>query len=235
MPNNINYVSIGKGKVVLFLHGWGQNIDMMKPFIEELKSKYKCVVLDLPGFGKSAFNGSKNLTEYTKNIRRFLEEKKLLPSYIVGHSFGGKVAVEYCLNYNDIEKLIIIASPLLKPKRRIKYYYKIYKYKLMKKINKNNSLNLGSRDYKNCSIDMKRFFVSVVNTHFDNRLKEIKIPVLLMWGNKDKEVPVERAKKINKLIENSKLHIVNGGHFAYLDNLLFSRILLNKFLKGGIQ
>lgn len=235
MPNDINYISKGKGEIILFLHGWGQNVKMMQPLIEELKDKYKCVILDLPGFGKSSFNNSKNINEYVNHIRNFLEERDLLPSYIVGHSFGGKVAIEYYLRYKDTKKIAIIASPLLKPKRPLKYYYKVYKYKLLKKINSKKIYNIGSIDYKNCTDDMKKFFVSVVNTHYDKVLKDIKIPVLLLWGNKDEEVPLNKAKKINMLIENSELHIVKGGHFAYLDNLLFSQIILNKFFRGGIK
>ena len=59
MPNHINCYVCGEGKVILFLHGWGQNKEMMMPLVEELKGKYKCVLLDMPGFGKSKFNGVK--------------------------------------------------------------------------------------------------------------------------------------------------------------------------------
>ena len=133
MPKDINYIEKGQGEIILFLHGWGQNIDMMLPLIDELKHKYKCVILDLPGFGKSNFNDSKTISEYVEKIRLFLEEKQLLPKYLVGHSFGGKLCVEYYLKYQDVCKMALIASPILKPKRNFVYYYKVYKYKLIKK------------------------------------------------------------------------------------------------------
>ena len=131
MPNEIKYIEIGSGEVILFLHGWGQNKEMMLPLIEDLKDKYKCVILDLPGFGESKFNNAKNIEDYVDNIRLFLEQKNMLPKYIVGHSFGGKLAVHYFLKYKDVNRIAIIASPILKPKRGIKYYYKIYKYKIL--------------------------------------------------------------------------------------------------------
>ncbi len=231
MPININYTCIGEGEVVLFLHGWGQNKEMMTPLIDELKYRYKCVVLDLPGFGESAFNDIDNIHEYVEQIRTFLKEKNLLPTYIVGHSFGGKLAIEYYLKYQDLKKIVIIASPILKPTRTLKYYYKIIKYKIGKKFHKNIE-KLGSEDYQNCPSKMKKFFINVVNTHYDNYLKDIKIPILLIWGKEDKQVPLSKALKLQKQLENSHLHILKGSHFAYLENIQFTKLAIQKFLRG---
>lgn len=229
MPN-IAYVCQGEGDVVLFLHGWGQNKESMLPLIEELKYKFKCVVIDLPGFGQSTFNSEKNLNEYTATIRKFLLENNLVPSYIVGHSFGGKVAFNYYLNYKDVKGLVIIASPLVKPKRTIKYYYNIYLYKLKKKLHFKTNKK-GSEDYKNCPSEMKKFFVNVVNTHFDRDISNVNLPILFLWGNKDKKVPIKKAKKLNKKIFKSELVIEKGGHFAYLENIDFTRLIIQKFLR----
>ena len=49
----INYISYGQGKDILLLHGWGQNIEMMKQVGDGLKDNYRITILDLPGFGKS--------------------------------------------------------------------------------------------------------------------------------------------------------------------------------------
>jgi len=232
--SNISYVDVGVGDVILFLHGWGQNKEMMIPLIEELKYRYRCVIIDMPGFGKSAFNGEKDLNEYTKNIRKFLESKQIYPKHIVGHSFGGKVAVNYYFNYKDIQSLIIIASPLLKPKKSLKYYFNVYKYKLKKKLNKNTK-NEGSLDYRKCSKEMKSFFVKIVNTHFDKNIIKIEVPVLLIWGKNDEKVPLKKAKKHGKKIIDSELCVEKGGHYAYLENIQFTRLIMQKFLRRKIN
>lgn len=229
MPNTISYIVEGQGDVILFLHGWGQNKESMLPLIDTLKNKYKCVLIDMPGFGETIFNDAKNIKEYTESIRNFLEENKLLPKYIVGHSFGGKVAVEYYLQYKDIDKMFVIASPILKPKRTIKYYYKVIKHKL-KKVLKITS-NEGSIDYKNCPFNMKSFFVNVVNTHYNKMVKTIQIPFILLWGESDKAVPLNKAKKLNKLLMNSELYIMKGGHFAYIENIEFTKLVIQKHLR----
>lgn len=232
MPN-ISYIKEGEGDVVLLLHGWGQNKEMMFPVVENLKDKFMCVVMDLPGFGETPFDNSLNIEEYVDNLREFLINNNIAPKYIIGHSFGGKVAVHYYLKYKDIDKLVIIASPLLKPKRGLKYYYKIYKYKLKKKF-KIKEENAGSSDYKNCKQDMRRFFVNVVNTHYNKDVKNINIPVLLIWGNKDKQVPLNKAKELNKKMKYNKLVVLEGDHFAYLENIELTKLYICNFLRRGM-
>ena len=98
---NINYEVMGEGKPILLLHGWGQNKEMMVNLANKLKNKYKCVVLDMPGFGNSRFNEEFDLDAYCETIHDSLSLKlKVAPKYIVGHSFGGKVACHYYLKYN---------------------------------------------------------------------------------------------------------------------------------------
>lgn len=232
MPN-ISYIKEGEGEIILLLHGWGQSKEMMLPLINDLKKKFMCVVVDLPGFGDTPFDNSFDLEEYVYNIRKFLIDNNITPKYIIGHSFGGKVATHYCLKYQDVDKLVIIASPLLKPRRGLKYYYKIYKYKLKKKL-KIEEKNAGSSDYKNCAKDMKEFFVKVVNTHYNKELKKVDIPVLLIWGKEDKQVPLNKAKQLSKKIKDNKLVVLEGDHFAYLENIELTKLYICNFLRRGM-
>lgn len=229
MPN-ISYIDEGNKEVIVFFHGWGQNKEMMMPLIDNLKHKYRCVILDLPGFGNSLFDDSKNIDEYTQNLRQFLEKENITPKYIIGHSFGGKLAVNYYLKYKDIKGLVLIASPILKPKRTLKYYYKLYLHKLKKKL-KLNLNKSGSEDYKNCPPNMKKFFINVVNTHFDKHVKHINIPTLLIWGERDNKVPLNKGIKLNKNLKDSRLIKIKGEHFAYLENIDFTRLIIQKFFR----
>ena len=228
MPS-LDFFVIGEGPVILFLHGWGQNKEMMMPLANELKRNYKCVFLDMPGFGNSEFNKESNLDEYCKNIHDFLLVKlHLRPEYIVGHSFGGKVAVHYYLKYRNVKKITLLASPILKPKRTFKYYFNLYLYKVMKKLNLRN--NLGSKDYKE-SGKMKSFFVSVVNTHYNKIIKKITIPVLLIYSKEDEKVDFSRANRLSKKLKKARLRVIKGDHFAYLNNKRIVSMEINEFFK----
>lgn len=227
---NLDFFVVGKGSVVLFLHGWGQNKEMMMSLVNRLSKNYKCVVIDMPGFGNSNFNGEKDIDEYCKTIHDFLlNELKVNPSFIIGHSFGGKVAINYYLKYKGIRGITLIASPILKPKRGIKYYFKVWLYKLKKRLKIKN--NMGSRDYRNCKNEMKEFFVRVVNTYYNKRIKEIKIPMLLLYSLEDEKVEFKKAKKLNKRLQKSRLRVIKGDHFAYLSNENVVFLEIRNFLK----
>ena len=190
MPS-LDFFVVGEGVPVLLLHGWGQNKEMMMPLANKLKNKYKCIFIDMPGFGNSGFNNEIDIDEYCRTIHDFLLLKlHINPKYIVGHSFCGKVAVNYHLKYNLKGGIVLIASPILKPKRGIKYYFKIYIYKLLKKFRLN--LNTGSSDYKNCNRKMKSFFVKVVNTNYNKKVDKIDVPVLMIYSKEDEKVEFNR-------------------------------------------
>ena len=50
---DVNYIQYGKGKDIILLHGWGQNIEMMKPIGDNLANNYRITIIDFPGFGES--------------------------------------------------------------------------------------------------------------------------------------------------------------------------------------
>ena len=226
---NLDYFILGKGPVILILHGWGQNKEMMLPIANKLKKNYTCVVIDMPGFGNSEYNQESTLQEYCKTIHDFLLFKlHLTPKYIIGHSFGGKVGLNYYLTYKRIKGLVFIASPILKPKRSLKFYYNLFVYKIKKLLAIPN--NMGSEDYKNAK-ELKPLLVNVVNTHYDKVLKQIYIPVLLLYSKTDEKVDFSKASKLNRKLKKSKLKVIKGDHFAYLSNDNIVSMEINNFIK----
>ena len=230
MPN-LDYFIIGEGNTILFLHGWGQNKEMMYLFANKLKNKYKCLFLDMPGFGNSEFNNEKDMDEYVANIHDFItNELKLNPKYIVGHSFGGKVAIHYYLKYGYVKGICLIASPIIKPRRGIKYYREVYLYKLKKKLHLIKG-NEGSNDYKDCNENMKPFFIHVVNNYYNKRIKDISIPLLLIYSKEDEKVEFKNVRKLENINNKSHLRVIKGDHFAYLNNENIISIEINNFIK----
>ena len=51
---DINYIQYGEGRDVILLHGWGQNIEMMKPIGDPLSQNHRVTIIDFPGFGESS-------------------------------------------------------------------------------------------------------------------------------------------------------------------------------------
>ena len=132
--------------------------------------------------------------------------------------------------YKNIKGITLIASPILKPKRGIKYYFMVYLYKLRKMLNK-RVYNMGSEDYKNTSKQMKHFFINIVNTHYNKQIKNIDIPVLLIYSKNDDKVELKKGKKLNEKLKKSSLKVINGDHFAYLGNSSIVSIMIRDFFK----
>ena len=76
----------------------------------------------------------------------------------------------------------------------------------------------GSKDYQNAGY-MRNILVKTVNEDFTDKICEIKCPVFIYWGEKDKDTPLWMAKKLKKIIKDSGLYVVkNGGHFSFIDD-----------------
>ena len=99
---------------------------------------------------------------------KYLDNFEIDNLILVGHSFGGRVAIKYTFlfenNYNDF-KLCLVDSAGIKPRRGLNYYYKVYKYKFYKKFfpSSKKLSKFGSSDYKKLSEIMKQTFLKVVN------------------------------------------------------------------------
>ena len=233
---SINYIQYGKGKDIVLLHGWGQNIEMMKPLGDYFSDNYRITILDLPGFGKSDEpKESWNIEKYSSFLELFLKELNVKKPIVIGHSFGGRVAIRYS-SRNPIEKLVLFGSPCIRIDEELPITVK-----LLKKIKRIPGLNeigefmkkyIGSRDYKAASPVMRQTLVEVVNEDLSKYAREIEEPTLLIWGENDTEAPVKDAKELEKIMIDAALIILPGTHYAYLENLPRVITILNKFFGG---
>lgn len=232
---NINYIQYGSGSDVVLLHGWGQNIAMMKPIGDRLQKNHRITILDFPGFGESEEpKTALTVYDYCEILEELLKKLKVKKPVIMGHSFGGRIAIIYA-SRNEVEKVVLFGSPCIR--KEVKPSLKLRMLKSLKKIPGINKLegfaknHMGSRDYKNASEIMKKILVNVVNEDLSECAKKINVPTLLIWGDRDTEAPVEDAKELEKIIPDAGLIVLpNSTHYAYLENLLQVINILNNFL-----
>ncbi len=193
---NVNYVDYGKGNgTLVFLHGWGQNIEMMKPIADPFQKNFRIIILDLPGFGESGEpNFVWSLYDYVEMLHTLLLELKVDNPILLGHSFGGKISLLYGTKYN-VEKIVTFGSPYKREVQEISMKTKVLKgLKKVPIINKLEGFakkHIGSTDYKNASPLMREIMVNHVNLDISNQLNKIKAPTLLIWGTLDEAVPIE--------------------------------------------
>lgn len=104
------YIDEGKGKqTIIFIHGLGSYIPAWKKNIDVLKENYRCIAIDLPGYGKSSKNPhSGKMSFYAKVINEFIDSLKIEKPILAGHSMGGQIAMITAMLYpKKIAKLIL--------------------------------------------------------------------------------------------------------------------------------
>ena len=222
----LNYERYGniKGDTIVLLHGWGQNIEMMKPIGDNLKKYFDIIIFDLPGFGKSDEPSSAwSCYDYVDFIHDALEKLKVNNPIIIGHSFGGKLGLIYASRYN-VNKLVNLAGPYCKEIKDVSLKVKVLKF--MKKVPVINKLegfakkHMGSTDYRNASGVMRDILVSHVNLDVTDDIKKIDCSTLLIWGTNDSEVSIERGYELENLIKDAGIVVYDGcTHYAYLERL----------------
>ena len=232
---DINYIQYGnpKGKNIVLLHGWGQNIEMMKPIGDNLED-FHITILDFPGFGESSEpEHALTIYDYTDILEELLNELNIKNPIVMGHSFGGRVAIVYA-SRNKVEKLVLFGAPCVREERKS---VKETVLKGLKKLPGMNSLGeymkkfIGSEDYRNASPVMRETLVNTVNEDLSDCAKKIETPTLLIWGTNDQAAPIEDAKKLETLLVDGALIELPGlTHYAYLEALPQVINILNNFL-----
>lgn len=91
---------------------------------------------------------------------------------------------------------------------------------------------MASRDYKEAG-KLLPLLKNLVKEDLQKNFSEIKAPTLIIWGENDKELNKENGKTIKKLIKNSKLKIVEGDHFPFLENPKKIARLIENFIENG--
>lgn len=99
---NVHYTDEGKGSVLVFLHGFLENLSIWKPFVNSLTPYHQVVCIDLLGHGKTECLGYIHTMEtMAEVVHAVLENLNLEQAIFLGHSMGGYVALAYAEKYPD--------------------------------------------------------------------------------------------------------------------------------------
>ena len=238
------YTVEGEGMPVILMHGWGCNHSTLKSIEAQLTPGFKVYNVDFPGFGGSNEPSAVwGVEEYTSLIEEFARQEHIESPILLGHSFGGRVGILFA-SRNKVHKLILVDAAGVKPRRSLRYYYKVYSYKAIKhallfflgKKRGETALNssrakVGSSDYSNASPMMRAILSKVVNEDLKSVMPKIACPTLLIWGANDTATPLADAKIMEKLIPDAGLVSFDGvGHYSFLENPYQFAAVLKSFL-----
>jgi pimeloyl-ACP methyl ester carboxylesterase len=248
---NINYIDEGSGQLLVMLHGWGSNIDLFKGVIDFARTKYHVVAMDMPGFGKSDEPSEPmDVDAYVDFVLSFIkelypEEKEII---FLGHSMGGRIIIKLTSGIHDgrikadftVPKIVLTDAAGVKPVRSAAQNKRTKRYKFYKSIITKTGIakafpgtldalqkKFGSADYAAASPIMRQSLVKVVNEDLVPYMPSVTMPALLIWGDLDTATPLSDGKKMEELMPEAGLAVINGvGHYSFLENpVLYNRIL----------
>ena len=219
---------LGGGPVCVMLHGWGRTSSDFAGLNAALVADgISTLLLDLPGFGASpppeAAMGS---SQYAKVVIAAIEEaihelddRRYL---LVGHSFGGRVALEAgAMHPANLEEIFVSGVPLFRDPSGTKpaWAYRLVRRGAAMGLVSTAKLEsykerYGSKDYRAASGVMREIFVKVVNEDYSETLRRIEVPVHFVWGQHDSAAPLGQARRALTLVKSGTLEVIEGAdHF----------------------
>ena len=205
-------VNKDKRKDIIFLHGWGSDKALMMKAFSRYFGDFRHIYVDMPGFGKSPNEKILNSNDYATILDHFFKEIGAQKEIVVGHSFGGKVATLLGPGL-----LVLLSSAGILWPKPLKVRAKIALYKLLKPFGKNFRHLFVSEDAKGMSETMYETFKRVVDEDFAPIFANYPGRALIVWGREDSPTPLKSGKKINELIKNSRLEVLEGDHYFFMD------------------
>lgn len=254
----IRYDEYGKGKQkhILFIHGLGSSLLVWRDIPQALSEHFHVFTVDLIGFGQSDKPQVDYTIEYfTKFIKDFIRKigiKDKDKITLIGHSLGGYITLNYAIKHKtQIDRLVLIDSSgmLDGPTSLLKQYLDAaMEADINLRFKKVTSVfeNLLAEPYRLLPVFVN-IFISVIDkpgakqafqSAFENststfikkdELKKIKdIPCLIIWGEKDRLIPVDHIKKFKLILENSEsVVILDAGHSPFVEKtaIVYQRLL----------
>lgn len=227
------YLYIGTGPDFLILHGWGRGITDWRRMADLLGKHFRVWVIDLPGFGKSKNPPETwDLSEYVKFVDRFIHAQGISHLILLGHSFGGRIAIELASTHPAyLEKLILVDSAgiklpvkfIVKLLRAIvkvgRFFVRLAPKKFADKVEYYFFKGLAKRGVEYAQYPpLREVFKRVVEKDLEPFLERVNVPTLLIWGENDKIIPLSVAKTLHSKIRHATLKVIPGAsHFSYFE------------------
>lgn len=211
-----------KTNKIIILHGWTYSTEKWSHFINLLEKEGIQVELPfVPGLTVKT-NKIWNIDNYVDWLKKIIDKNKE-KIILIGHSNGGRIAAVFSAKYPEkVKNLVLIDSAgIYHHDFKIRFKRLVFEIlaKLGRKITASVKLKdllywlVGESDYQSATSEMKKTMINLINFDLMPSLQKIKIPVFIVWGEKDKITPLSDGKIMQESIKDSNLYIVSSaGH-----------------------
>ncbi|HTN47141.1 MAG TPA: alpha/beta hydrolase [Flavipsychrobacter sp.] len=237
------YVEEGKGEPLILLHGLFGALSNFKDLVDHFKTTHRVIIPMLPLFDLNILDTS--VSGLAKHVQRFIEAMDLRNVHLLGNSLGGHVGLVYTLKNQPLVKTMTLtgSSGLFEngmgetyPKRgdyeyiRKKTELTFYDPKIASKELVDEVFGIVNNRLK--AIKIITLARSAIKHNLGNELKEIRVPVCLIWGKNDTITPPMVAEEFHQLLPTSELHWIDKcGHAPMMEVPVEFNVILDKFLE----
>ena len=242
------YYQAGHGEPLVVIHGGAGDARTWLQNIEVLAGNYTVYAPDLPGYGGTQpISGQYYIPELARFIEDFTATLGLEKFYLVGHSLGGGIALNFALMFPEkIRKLVLISSLCMG--REIGFWIRLASIPAIIKVLGKcfmwivHGLKMIAEQLNPSNMMMEMtpaammIGSNITTWHsqtlvLENKLPEVKMPTLLVWGGRDPVVPVKQAYRAAKVIPDCCIRVFNKrGHNVHRDELMEFSAILTHFL-----
>jgi len=246
-----------KRQTLVFVHGLSGSSSAWINYEKYFEKKFNILTFDLRGHGKS-FRPKREeeylIKNFSKDIYRLVKKEKISNFILIGHSFGNFIVLDFFKRYKNLVKALVLISADAAPAKRkltkiilpFLWLSKLLNY--FPGIKKEGGHLDYSRYLHSGDWNIRRIIADVSNTglrsflfstyqiykfDMEDSLREIKVPTLIIHGNKDTIFPINSGMKINNSIKNSKFVVFkNSNHIIVLNDFTKLSTEINKFVNG---
>lgn len=233
----IHYEVLGRGKPVIFIHGWLGSWRYWWPSMQHLSTHHRCFAFDLWGFGDSSKAEDKySLNAYLDMLHQFIAQLGIAtPVTLIGHSLGAAVALRYTIQHpREVDKLVTIALPVHEGTIHERLTNSAPDSFIAKVLGKSNSFTeIESETRKTDTSAMNRLARELATMNFAADLVDCPRPLLMVFGGQDQIVEPPSGDYYHLQKSSNNRHYValdECNHFPMLqEKAKFNRLLLDFF------
>jgi len=232
---------VGNGPPLLLLHGLGASTFTWRHVIPVLARDHRVIALDLKGFGRSdkPFDDHYSAADQAALVSDFIRKRNLGDVTVVGHSFGGTVALLTALEFKEepgrISRLVVIDAPALKQSfpgaagvihaplatylamtiapqlaaRELLQAVSAPRRKLPEADIAGYAVPYGSLGSSHAFVATTEAILKANTSRMGSRYPEIGQPTLIVWCRHDRVVPLMTGSKLARLLPNARLEVLN--------------------------
>jgi pimeloyl-ACP methyl ester carboxylesterase len=237
---HLAYSDVGHGPVIVFIHGWMASKKVYEEIVKDLSVSYRCISVDLPGFGKSDVFPKLTVEKIPDILNRFFTKLDIDKFYLVGNSLGGGISILFTDRYPEKVKKLVLVSPFVTFKQFSKTIYFLIRYVIPHVITRKiispifNLFRIGmeitfSRKFdrkviaeikkqriKRRAVNAFRMVYQLASMDLDSKLRQIRTDTLVIYGTRDPLLSLLPIQPIFGVLNNIHLAIFeNVKHYIF--------------------